>query len=365
MAKREWLMLAHKFDEKKHSAAGWFMSEKLDGLRMLWDGGITRGMPVKDIPFANTEKDYRFVNQNLIATGLWSRGGKIIHAPDWWLNALPPFPLDGEAYAGRGNFQLTASIIKDMVPGNQWYMVKFHIFDSPLYTRIFGDGEIDFKSHKKTLRGVYSWAKDLAKQKNVSELALHNDSPLSLEFLYKRLCNNGFCNHIIRVHPQTQLPYNRKQAADILEEKLAEICAGGGEGIMLRKPESVWVPERTYSLLKVKALNDAEAEVVGYTWGRRTDKGSKLLGLMGALVVKWNGKIFELSGFTDKERFMAFKGSGNTAEGIGRAHPGERCNHDMIHNPQFPIGSKVTFQYRDLTNDGLPKEARYFRKYTE
>lgn len=39
--KRQFLMLAHDYDPKKHSILGWYMSEKLDGLRAWWDGGIT------------------------------------------------------------------------------------------------------------------------------------------------------------------------------------------------------------------------------------------------------------------------------------------------------------------------------------
>ena len=35
---------------------------------------------------------------------------------------------------------------------------------------------------------------------------------------------------------------------------------------------------------------------------------------------------------------------------------------DWIENPMFPRGSKVTFRFRELTDDGIPKEARYWRK---
>ena len=43
---REFVQLAQVYDPKKHGIAGWFVSEKLDGMRCLWDGGITRGLPV-------------------------------------------------------------------------------------------------------------------------------------------------------------------------------------------------------------------------------------------------------------------------------------------------------------------------------
>ena len=44
MSRREFLMLAHKFNPKKHRIGGWYMSEKLDGMRCWWDSGVTRGI---------------------------------------------------------------------------------------------------------------------------------------------------------------------------------------------------------------------------------------------------------------------------------------------------------------------------------
>src|SRR3954470_6697744 len=48
---------------------GWWMSEKLDGLRAYWDG------------------------KRLI-----SRLGNEFHAPDWFIKGLPSHPLDGELF---------------------------------------------------------------------------------------------------------------------------------------------------------------------------------------------------------------------------------------------------------------------------
>jgi hypothetical protein len=43
------------------------------------------------------------------------------------------------------------------------------------------------------------------------------------------------------------------------------------------------------------------------------------------------------------------------------AHPGEECRDQTSGNHRFYLGSKVTFKYRELTDDGVPKEARYWR----
>jgi len=70
MPNREFLMLAQVYDPKKHAIGGWRVSEKKDGERCWWDGGITRGIPKSRVPWANTKKDARYRTAP-IATGLW------------------------------------------------------------------------------------------------------------------------------------------------------------------------------------------------------------------------------------------------------------------------------------------------------
>ena len=53
MSKREFLQLADHYDPAKHNVAGWFISEKLDGTRCFWDGGLSRGLPTDSIPWAS------------------------------------------------------------------------------------------------------------------------------------------------------------------------------------------------------------------------------------------------------------------------------------------------------------------------
>jgi hypothetical protein len=56
--------------EDEFVVEGWFMSEKLDGIRAYWDGKT-----------------------------FWSKNAKIINVPEF-LKKLPSFPLDGELWAG-------------------------------------------------------------------------------------------------------------------------------------------------------------------------------------------------------------------------------------------------------------------------
>lgn len=347
MSKRTFLMLAHVF-KGDENIGSWFCSEKLDGLRAWWDGGITRGIPCKQVPFANVEKDARYL-QDPVATGLWSRYGKAIQAPSWWLDKLPVgLPLDGELYIGRSSFQSLTSIVKKIKPGAEWLQVTFKVFDTPPLRVVLANGEINETNYRKRFAGI-----------SYGQLRSFPPGRGDFASVHAFLRGEGIENDRVQVLPQSRLAVSSAAAREEVTSLLDEVVSGAGEGLMLRNPGSMWVPQRSKSLLKAKGMLDSEAEVVGYVFGRETDKGSKLLGLMGAMIVRWRGKIFELSGFTDEERSLC----GGAYE-YGCSHPGERVP-DQFQNLTFPVGSQVTFKYRELTDGGVPKEARYLRKREE
>lgn len=66
-----------------------------------------------------------------------------------------------------------------------------------------------------------------------------------------------------------------------MEEELAEILGKGGEGVMIRDPESYYEGRRSDTLLKVKVMHDEEATVIGYEAGSRS-----YCGLIGAMVCR-------------------------------------------------------------------------------
>jgi DNA ligase-1 len=343
-------MLAHPY-KGSEKIGSWYWSQKLDGMRAYWDSGISRGQLVTEVPFANTAKDARYINPPR-ATGLWSRYGKPIYAPDWWLDKLPKIPLDGELFMGNGQFQKTISTVKTLTPGPDWSDVVYMVFDSPPYRVMFANGEIKNTNFKKVFVNV------------LSKLKISCDGPPKTEFasVYEWLQTQEQ-NEVFRVLEQKKLSWNSQTATEEVKYFLDYVIGHCGEGLMLRSPSSYWVPERTRTLLKVKGLLDDEATVTGYVAGRETDKGSKLLGLMGALEVKYKGRIFELSGFTDEERTLIYK-NGSSAASFASENPGKRMP-DTIYNPKFPIGTVVSFKYRELTDDKVPKEARYWRKYVD
>lgn len=356
--KREFVELAHEFDDKKHNIAMWFMSTKLDGHRMFWDGGITRGMDPQDVPWANTSKDGRYIERPM-STGLWSRGGKTIQAPSWFVNALPKkVPLDGEAWGGRGLFQATSSIVKQLYPNDEdWKTIRYMVFDSPSWTAFCQSGRITFRDCEV----IINQAKMLAfvEEKLGKKILPHT---FSYDIAISELANHTPNFDVWNILPQEKLPGNRAKALARIKERLKQCKVDGDEGLMLRNPITPWEPRRSHNLLKVKERHTAEAEVIGYFWGRRTAKGSKLLGKMGAVLVKMpNGLCFELSGFTDAERKMVvLYQSTDRLEGEKKA--GERVSSGWT-NPLFPIGSTITYSYRELTDAGIPKEAQFDRPY--
>lgn len=95
------LLLAHSWDQFT-DLAGWWMSEKLDGVRAYWDG-----------------------------RRLVSRLGNAFVAPDWFLDGLPDHPLDGELWGGRKRFQRTVSIVRRQDGGQEWKEIRFVVFDAP------------------------------------------------------------------------------------------------------------------------------------------------------------------------------------------------------------------------------------------
>ena len=79
-------------------------------------------------------------------------------------------------------------------------------------------------------------------------------------------------------------------------EEMDKVIEEGGEGIMLRQPESKYENKRSDKLLKVKKFDDAEATVIAIEKGE-----GRLKDLMGAIRVKSDdGKEFKIgSGFND------------------------------------------------------------------
>jgi DNA ligase-1 len=107
------VLLAERWDNQA-DLTGWWMSEKLDGVRAYWDGA-------------------KFL----------SRLGNVLHAPDWFVAGLPGEPLDGELWIGRKAFQRTTSIVRRQDKSDHWREVRFVVFDAPAHPGDF-EGRLAF-----------------------------------------------------------------------------------------------------------------------------------------------------------------------------------------------------------------------------
>lgn len=353
--KPEFLMLGHTYKPAKQGIAGWFVSEKLDGVRAFWDGGLSRGLPASEVPYANTIKDHRLITPP-IATGLWSRTGKVIYAPNWWLDQLLPIPLDGELWLGRGGFQKLTSIVSEHTASPDWQYVRYMAFDSPPFMRVFQDRTVKVRDYDFEIRGGLAWYMERLDIRYSDLLIKSASTKWTFEMVHDWLCRQDFGGSA-RMIGQERLPFNHQEAIARIQEKLDDLLFEGGEGIILRKPTSFWEPHRSHYLLKHKPWKDDEAIITGFTSGRETDRGSKLLGMIGALIVDYKGKRLELSGLTHDERRFKQLYQGEFAA----THSGEDMPSDF-EGAHFKVGDKITFKYRELSDAGVPKEARFFRQ---
>lgn len=96
------ILLANHWDGEM-DPTGWWMSEKLDGVRGYWNGGM-------------------FI----------SRLGNKIHAPDWYIKGMPTIPVDGELWVKRGFFHETNGMVRRQDKNEEiWKQIRYVSFDLP------------------------------------------------------------------------------------------------------------------------------------------------------------------------------------------------------------------------------------------
>ena len=96
------LMLANAY-RPGMALQDYWLSEKYDGVRGFWDG-----------------------------SKLWTRGGQPVIAPAWFTAGWPKVAMDGELWAGRGQFQKAVSTVRQQTPDDTaWRGMRFMVFDLP------------------------------------------------------------------------------------------------------------------------------------------------------------------------------------------------------------------------------------------
>lgn len=203
----------------------YLVSEKLDGVRAIWDG-----------------QSLRF------------RSGNEVHAPHWFLAALPKQPLDGELWMGRGSFEILSGIVRREIPDDgEWLQVRYMIFELP-------GASGSFRDRAEQIRQI-------TRQLNVPWLAAIEQFPVA--------------------------------DRDTLKKHFNAVIAAGGEGLMLHLADAPYETGRSDVLLKMKPWLDAEAVVIAHLPGKGRNAG-----LLGALRVRTDdGREFSLgTGFSDAQR---------------------------------------------------------------
>ncbi|MGL6112941.1 MAG: DNA ligase [Rubrivivax sp.] len=228
---------------------GFLVSEKYDGVRAVWDGSSLR-----------------------------FRSGLEVPAPAWFLARLPPTPLDGELWLGRGRFEELVGTVRRHAPGDDaWRQLHYMVFELP-------DGGGDFAARASRIRRIVQAAR----------------------------------------WPQLQaVEQSGLDSQQALQRHLFEVVQAGGEGLMLHRANAPYATGRSGVLLKVKPLHDAEARVIGHVAGR-----GKHAGRLGALRVRTMKDVEFLigTGFSDAQRSrppavgsaVSFTHRGFTDDGVPR-----------------------------------------------
>lgn len=260
------LMLANSYHEDIHLADYW-VSEKFDGVRAYWDGAQ-----------------------------LVSRQGRVFAVPAWFLAQLPPEPLDGELWMGRGQFEATSAAVRRQVPKeHEWRRIRYMVFDAP-------QAEGNFDQRLQTLRQRF------ASDKRSKQSLGHS----SVELVPQ-----------IKIHSHAALM-----------QHLHRVIQNGGEGLMLHLGNAPYRGVRSDDLLKLKQFQDAEATVIAYIAGQGANQGKT-----GALRVRTaDGIEFNLgSGLTQAQRthppaigaLVTYRFTGYTQTGIPRFAHFVRVRQDL------------------------------------
>lgn len=216
---------------------------------------------------------------------LLSKNGNLFFPPPEFTRNFPPFPLEGELWGGRETFAQTVSIVKKQQPHDGWLQIQFAIFDVPAA----GGGCI------QRLQQASDW---------------FTQHPTRFAFVIE----------------QKMITDNQQ-----LQHELQRVEKLGGEGLIVRNPDSLYTIGRSDAIVKVKSYFDQEAVVVGHRKGK-----GRNMGRLGSLVVE----LLE-------NRAVRFKIGGGFSD------------HERENPP--PVGAVISFKYYGLYPSGIPKFPSFLR----
>lgn len=161
--------------------AEYWVSEKYDGVRALWDG------------------------QRLI-----SRQGLPIAAPAWFTANWPAEAMDGELWAGRGLFDAVQSAVASGTPQDtQWQHLRYMVFDLPTSAGLWPE--------RQALLGLLVAAVDQAWLQQVPQWQLA--SHVQLQAQLQQLAAQGAEGLMLR---RANAPYRSGRSDDLIKLKTVD-----------------------------------------------------------------------------------------------------------------------------------------------
>jgi len=163
---------------------GWWMSEKLDGVRAYWNG-----------------------------EAFYSRNGNMFAAPAWFTDLLPSnVSLDGELYVGPGLFDETISIVRSGTPDPvRWKKIRYMVFDLPNSPAPF---EVRFAEIEKLVRKICLSTRGFCPIIAVEQTLCR--SPAHLGEFHAEVVSRGVEGTMLRA---SNSPYVRRRSRDLLKVK--------------------------------------------------------------------------------------------------------------------------------------------------
>ncbi len=217
--------------------------------------------------------------QNLI-----SKEGNIYHPPQWFIKDFPNQTFEGELWIDRGKFEEVSGIVRSDSDDNlDWQKIHLMLFDMPKHSGTFAQ-----------------------RMEAMQELVEKSGSPY------------------LKVIEQSSVADKKT-----LMKRLNEVVKNGGEGLVLRRTDSLYQATRNDDLLKLKTFEDAEAKVLKIIEGQ-----GKYQGMMGAVLV-------------ENEERIKFKIGGGFSDEVRKNPPA--------------IGTIITYKFYGKTKDKKPRFASFLR----
>ena len=308
-AKKPNLFLLNVYTDDAN-VSGWYMSEKLDGVRAYWDG------------------------EHLI-----SRNGHQFCVPKFFTKDFPKFKLDGELWSKRASFDRISSLVrigeaKATHPESQKDVLHQKM------RKVQGEAKATHpKSQKDVLhqkmRKVQGEAKAThPRVKGCAASAAPNKwQQLTYNIFEVPQAKGNLLQRLSQVKETSYLKLIKQikvKDKEHLKSFLKSVEEKGGEGVVVRDGDLSYYTGRNSHALKVKSYQDTECKIVGYNEGKGKYKDK-----LGSLNCKLkDGKIIKI-------------GSGLS---------------DALRDEPPKINSIITFKYYGYTSKGNPRFPIYLRE---